>query len=449
MKTSSRKSGTQRYAPYQTRAKNMRPSAMATPSPTITDADGDVDMFLLQAQLGISSPSFTEFYYTPGDNSSAKLELRGGYVALGNPTTPRRKPKDLVYPTIEVAISPSTKGSDTDEAGFDEEDESENDYDDDSADDEDIDDNWGYHSGHTQTPSKRLTRETSRNPAYSSNSNWDQYEEVPRHLVDYAKVIKHVSGYEDWNEEQRHLHKLIFLRGLHPVMPASWRWSFKMWGIAEGNLTHVFAPDDSRKEVVIKAYGNELAACKALESVFLCTQRILDFERLGQRELMGPYTAKVISHYWKWALKDAALDKCKFPPLLLVLEYEYDRRQDFAHEVSASVRKRVDGVAQRWCEVLMDEDTGEYVAEPPTIFVFTVVQHTLVLSTYDAASPEQGVVQIEEVKFNARGLWLWNSLTVAIAVHMARDTLMRARKYGFIREPGRRRGKKVQKDPDA
>ena len=182
--------------------------------------------------------------------------------------------------------------------------------------------------------------------------------------------------------------------------------------------------------------------------MFLCTQHILDFERLGQRELMGPYTAKVISRYWKWALKDAGLDKCKFPPLLLVLEYEYNHRKDFAHEVSASVRNKVEDVAQRWREVLMDEDSGDYVAEPPTIFVFTVVQHTLVLSTYDAAWPEQGVVQIEEVKFNARGLWLWNSLTVAIAVHMARDTLVRARKYGFIREFRRRKDKKDKSDPD-
>lgn len=164
---------------------------------------------------------------------------------------------------------------------------------------------------------------------------------------------------------------------------------------------------------------------------------------------MGPYTAKVINRYWKWALKDAGLDKYEFPPLLLVLEYEYHARKDFAHEVSANVKKKVEAVAQRWCEVLMDEDTGDYVAEPPTIFVFTVVQHTLVLSTYDAAWPEQGVVQIEHVNFNARGLWLWNSLTVAIAVHMARDTLVRARKYGFIRESRRRRGKKGNKsDPD-
>ncbi|EGZ73118.1 hypothetical protein NEUTE2DRAFT_85911, partial [Neurospora tetrasperma FGSC 2509] len=423
----------------------MRPAAMATPSPTITDADGDVDMFLLEAQLGVGSPNFTECYFTTEDDSSAKLELRGGYVAGGRQTTPRRNPKDLVYPTIEVAISPSTKGSETDEADFNEGNETEDDYDDDSADDDDLDDNQGYYNGHTQMSSMRLTRETSRNPAYSTNSNWDEYVEVPLHLQDYAKVIKRVSGYEDWNEEQRHLHKLIFLRGLHPVMPASWRWSYKMWGIAEDNLTHVFAPEDSRKEVIIKAYGNELAACKALEAVFLCTQHILDFERLGQRELMGPYTAKTISRYWKWALKDAGLDKCKFPPLLLVLEYEYSRRKDFAHEVSDSVRKRVEDVALSWCEVLMDDETGEYVAEPPTIFVFTVVQHTLVLSTYDAASPEQGVVQIEEVKFNARGLWLWNSLTVAIAVHMARDTLMRARKHGFIGEARRHRSKK---DPD-
>lgn len=239
----------------------MRPSTIATPSPTITDADGDVDIFLLQAQLGISSPNFTDYYFTP-DHDSSKLDLRGGYVAGGKQTTPRRKPKDLVYPTIEVAISPSTKGSETDEADYDMEDESENDYDydDDSIEDDNSYANRGY--GHYESGT-RLTRETSRNPIYSTNSNWDQYEEVPRHMQDYAKVIKRVPGYESWNEEQRHLHKLIFLRGLHPVMPASWRWSYKMWGIAEGNLAQVFAPKDSKKEVIIKAYGNELAGTYA------------------------------------------------------------------------------------------------------------------------------------------------------------------------------------------
>ena len=160
---------------------------------------------------------------------------------------------------------------------------------------------------------------------------------------------------------------------------------------------------------------------------------------------MGPYTRKTVLGYWKWALKDAGLDKCKSPPLLLLLEFEYSTRKNFAHEVSETVKRKAEDAAQRWREALFDEDSGEYVAEPPTIFVFTVMQHILMVSTYDAASPELGVVQIEDVKFNARGLWLWNSLTVAIAVHMARDTLLRARKYGFIGGVRRRRS---MKDPD-
>ena len=264
MKTTPRKLENQRYAPYPARAGDTRPSAMVTPSPTIADADGDFDMFLLQAQLGISSPSFSEYYHTPGDDISAKPELRGGYVARGKQTPPRRKPQGLVYPTIEVAVSPYTKGSEIDEADFDEEYESNNDYNDYSAEDDDIDDHQDYSYGTNML----LTRETSRNPVYSTNSNWDEYGEVPRHMRDYEKVIEGIGGYEVWNGEQRHLHKLIFLRGLHPVMPASWRWSYKMWGIAEGNVTNVFAPEDSKKEVVIRAYGNELAGTYDVLTVF-------------------------------------------------------------------------------------------------------------------------------------------------------------------------------------
>ncbi len=94
---------------------------------------------------------------------------------------------------------------------------------------------------------------------YSTSSDWDDYDGLTPALDDYDDLLTRLEGSEDWNVDQRKLHKLIYMRGLHPMMPSWWRVSFRMWGVTQPHLDDVFTPKNSRKRVAIHSYGNEVA----------------------------------------------------------------------------------------------------------------------------------------------------------------------------------------------
>jgi hypothetical protein len=95
--------------------------------------------------------------------------------------------------------------------------------------------------------------------SYSTNSNWDEYGSVPTLLKEYEDVVAGLEGNESWNEEQRKLHQLIYMRGFHPMMHSWWRMNFKMWGITQESMDDVFAPPGNQKRLAIHAFGNEVA----------------------------------------------------------------------------------------------------------------------------------------------------------------------------------------------
>jgi hypothetical protein len=103
----------------------------------------------------------------------------------------------------------------------------------------------------------------------STSSDWDGYGDLPRTMDQYEASVAQLEGSEDWNEDQRKLHKLIYMRGLHPMMPSWWRVSFKMWGVTQPHLDDVFTPKHSKKRVVIHAYGNEVAGKRPSVSIRL------------------------------------------------------------------------------------------------------------------------------------------------------------------------------------
>ena len=90
------------------------------------------------------------------------------------------------------------------------------------------------------------------------SSDWDDYGEVPEAREDYDRAVTMLDGSENWNEEQSKVHKLIYMRGIHPMIPSTWRLSYKMWGVTQPQLDHVFTSPQSRKRVVISAHKNEV-----------------------------------------------------------------------------------------------------------------------------------------------------------------------------------------------
>lgn len=95
--------------------------------------------------------------------------------------------------------------------------------------------------------------------AQSISSNWDYYGDLPLTMAEYDRAAAKLEGSEKWNPDQKKLHKLIYMRGLHPILPSWWRVSLRMWGVTQPQLDDLFTPKNSKKKVAIHAHGNEVA----------------------------------------------------------------------------------------------------------------------------------------------------------------------------------------------
>ncbi|KAK3294650.1 uncharacterized protein B0H64DRAFT_191757 [Chaetomium fimeti] len=307
---------------------------------------------------------------------------------------------------------------------------------------------------------------------YSTSSDWDDYGTLPLTVGEYDEAVAGMEGSDGWNADQKKLHKLIYMRGLHPMMPSWWRVNFKMWGITQPHLDHVFTPKHSKKRVAIHAYGNEVAAGKALESLFYLSQTVTDYEEIGYQDKIAKTVVRGIRNYIKWAMRDVGIDMRKTQLNLLVQAYPPDFRADddseavesdfapspvssnedqevemsgndehkdnvvevfeateaqrarqFTHAVSRDLERRLLNMGQRWRDRLRVKGGKGLIAAPPTLYAFAVIQHIAMLASHDPSSSTNPVVVLEQVHLNDRGKWLWNALSIALPVNMARDAL--------------------------
>ncbi|KAK3306880.1 uncharacterized protein B0T15DRAFT_156291 [Chaetomium strumarium] len=308
----------------------------------------------------------------------------------------------------------------------------------------------------------------------STSSDWDTYGSLPLIMDEYEEAVARLEGSYDWNEDQKKLHKLIYMRGLHPMLPSWWRLSFRMWGVTQRHLDDVFTPKHSRKRVAIHAYGNEVAATKALESLFYLSQTVTDFEEIGYESKISPTIVKGIRSYIKWALRDARIDESGTLPNMFVQAYppdfddDYDsedsnftpspvssddglnasgkgehegdnltelqRARRFTRAVSRDLERRLRNRGQRWRDALRNRNGKGYIAQPPTLYAFAVIQHIVMLASHDSTESTNPVVVLEQIRLNDRGQWLWNALSIALPINMARDTLNGMRDTGLIVE---------------
>ncbi|KAK0627250.1 hypothetical protein B0T14DRAFT_421694 [Immersiella caudata] len=315
------------------------------------------------------------------------------------------------------------------------------------------------------------------------NSDWSSYGDVPNLIDDWDREVTLIDGSDQWNARQIRVHQLIYMRGIHPMIPSTWKMSYKMWGIGQLQLEHVFAPVNSDKRVVISSLSpsGEVAAAKALESLFYLSQKIMDYENQLAFDKMEPLVVKTIQSYIRWALKDAGIDTKLFPPMFFVQAYpinspdfrmdwsddgdeqvsrknrntrspkdkevvadddtrmELDEATDsddegtsddedtrkFTQWLDRSLHAKLRSLGERWREFLASDPRrnmrgDEIEVEPPTLFGFAVVQHAVIIASHDTGSSDNPVIALEKISLNDRGLWLWNALSLAIPINVGK-----------------------------
>ncbi|KAK4448081.1 hypothetical protein QBC34DRAFT_118514 [Podospora aff. communis PSN243] len=312
-----------------------------------------------------------------------------------------------------------------------------------------------------------------------NNSDWSSYGEVPNLIDDWDREVTLIDGSDQWNARQMRVHQLIYMRGIHPMIPSTWKMSYKMWGLGQPQLEHVFAPSNSNRRVIISSLSpsGEVAAAKALESLFYVSQKIMDYENQLAFDKMELAVVKAIQGYIKWALKDAGINTKLFPPMFYVHGYPInspdfrvpegeddesyrkdggarstegragavgdDTRMDldqtdsddensddedtrrFTQWLDRSLHTKMRGLGERWREFIASNQRrtsrGEEIQiEPPTLFGFAVVQHAVIIVSHDASSSDNPVIALEKISLNDRGLWLWNALSLAIPINVGK-----------------------------
>lgn len=222
------------------------------------------------------------------------------------------------------------------------------------------------------------------------------------------------------------------------------------------------------------------SATKALESLFYLSQTVADYEEIGYQHKIARTIGKGLRNYINWSLRDAGIYKVKTQLNILVKEYapdfssynddgegmesaftassvdnsqdldeemtgtvdiiaktvavltEEEQQRRFTWAISRDLERRLRNLGQRWRELLRGESGRGYLAQPPTLYAFAIVQHIVMLASHDPSVPDNPVVVLEQVRLNDRGQWLWNALSLAIPVNMARDGLDRLWDTGLI-----------------
>ncbi|KAK3988543.1 hypothetical protein QBC44DRAFT_101413 [Cladorrhinum sp. PSN332] len=399
------------------------------------EEDDDVDM-MIAAQL--SSPR--------SDNSDQDHYLRGGVhrrIVTQKKVTTQITKKATIVAQDDVPYHPSQAEPEEEEE---EEEEEEDQY-----------EGW-QGSADWRRKIDEMDVDDEEN---DTSSDWDGYGNLPVIIGEYLEILERIEGSEDWNADQKKLHKLIYLRGLMPMIPSHWRLCFKMWGITAPHLDDVFTPKLSQKRVAIHCYGGVQHAGKALESLFYLSQYVTDYEELGMQEKSAPLIAKTLRKYIKWSVEDAGLDYHKNDPVVVVQAYQRDfgiqflstseenspepsdaesdqyseedkQLQRFVRALDRDLEQRLRFVRRQWHLKLYDHKRKEYIAPIPTLYGLAVVQHIVGVVSLDPSGAKNPIVVLEQVKLNERGHWLWNALSLALPIHMARDALVKMKDTGFV-----------------
>jgi len=104
-----------------------------------------------------------------------------------------------------------------------------------------------------------------------------------------------------------------------------------------------------------------------------------------------------------------------------------------------------DGYSAAKEEMSMDKmDLDQYIEPPPVLYGIFIINRTVVVLTVDPAKGKRACVSLQvEINFQRRNQGVWNAITIAIVVCMARDEMVR-RKGCF--EPMK---EESDDDPDA
>lgn len=269
-------------------------------------------------------------------------------------------------------------------------------------------------------------------------------------LHDYIKHKLTIEEIDAWPKGASRLYKLLYLRGLYPLMRNGWTWDFFGHPMPDG----IFTPKGSDDKTLIKAYGNQFhgepafvrtnwctqtdlfLAARAVRDLFNLYSRIRGLRQTGRTDRIGPIIKKEINVYLRWATKDAGLRRIGYeigfawPVFVLDFSSAHD-----AERIVRACRNCVQKYKAKWAGLGI-------VDYPRLITVFAIIQHIVVILVVDAdKDATQDPMPMTEIDVSELNHWLDTAMAISIPIMLARESLLAYRDSFPITE-------REESDPD-
>ncbi|OAA62414.1 hypothetical protein SPI_03954 [Niveomyces insectorum RCEF 264] len=257
----------------------------------------------------------------------------------------------------------------------------------------------------------------------------------------YTDGVAGIAGYAGWTADEQRLHRLLSLRGFHPLLPAAWTGDF----LGVPMYPSLFAPSDSHKRVVIGHYASQFRATKALRALFDLQNRVTCLRQTGSTAGIGAVIERELRRYIAWAAADGGLARCA--PVAAMPNIRAKQFPRDTHHLARRVQTYFRAWAARYrahyaqlpAYVTVYEDAttatrGQQNAAPARrrlrpprlLYGFVIVQHMVMLLVLDAAHPRARPRCFADFNMSLGDRWLDASLNVAIPVHLARAAQLRS-----------------------
>lgn len=336
--------------------------------------------------------------------------------------------------------------------------------DEDDDDDDEVDENWDWLFEDEPPPP------TDGNGATTMPDASDYYWSVDEdERAAYEEGVAAIEGYEDaWTADEKRLHRLLSLRGFHPLLPATWTRDFlgvpmypSLFAPTDGNEY----PDDEAIPVTITNYGSQFHATKALRALFDLQSRVSGLRQTGHNTVrIGAIIERELRRYITWAAADAGLDRCgplAAMPNIAAKQFLVGRQEGKTQTTDKKTKKTKKRSLARQVQDYFGDWVARYRAyyaslpeynvedndeegdkgsrgrrhsrlrPPRLLYGFVIVQHAVMLLVVDAAGNRSSRHPrprcLADFNLSLGDRWLDASLNVAIPVHVARAAQLRCR----------------------
>lgn len=260
---------------------------------------------------------------------------------------------------------------------------------------------------------------------YESEDNFDdEYDVDSEDLTGYRVERTRVKGIASWPQEVARAHKTLALRGAYSLMPSTWNWDLIDHPFVEG----LFAPADSDKKILFQEQSNRSRATRALRNLFELHIRICAYRQDGLHDKIADLIEKEIRAYNFSVEKDVKLRGhydyvspifiIKFSNLKRAPVGERETLGQWVHQQAMQAcQARVEQYHADWAE-------REVASYPRFIYTFVIIQQTVLIWAIDTDLDEvQEPYVLASLDMSKRTAWLETSLAIAIAIHLAKDSI--------------------------